>query len=93
MPNNEIAADWRELYREALFEADRDKVPVRIDVASQAIRCRLCELWQLGPTDIRERSELDAAAYFLGLLRSMSGKKQFPQSSAQTLFVTGKQAC
>jgi hypothetical protein len=92
MPNNEMTADWRELYREALFEADCDKVLVRIDVANQAIRCRLFELWQLGPADVRERSELDAAAYFLGLLRSMSGRKQFPQSSAHTLFVTGKQA-
>ena len=52
----------------------------------------MCELWQLRPADGRERSELDAAAYFLGLLRSMSKKKQSAQSSARMLFVTGKQA-
>lgn len=42
MPNSETTADWRELYRKALFEADSEKVLVRINLASQAIRCRVC---------------------------------------------------
>ena len=92
MPNSETTANWRELYRDALFEADSEKALVRIDLASQAIRCRVCELWQLRPAGGRERSELDAPAYFLGLLRSMSQKKQSARGSARMLFVTGKQA-
>ena len=30
MPNSETTADWRELYRDALFEADSEKALVRI---------------------------------------------------------------
>ena len=90
MPNSETTTEWRELYRRALFEADSEKTLVWIEVASQAIRCRVCELWQLRPADGRERSELDAAAYFLGLLRSMSEKNQPVQSSSGTLLMTGK---
>lgn len=91
MPNSETTADWRELYRKALFEADSEKVLVRINLASQAIRCRVLELWQLRPANEKERSELDATAHFLALLRSMSEKKQPAQRSARTFFVTGNQ--
>jgi hypothetical protein len=49
---------------------------MRIEAANQAIRFRVCEMWQLGPTDARERSQLDAASYFLGLLRTIAGKKK-----------------
>ena len=76
MPNSEMTADWRVLYRKALFEADPEKALVWIEVASHAIRCRVFELWQFRPSEGRERSELDAAAYFLALLRSMSEKKR-----------------
>jgi hypothetical protein len=80
MANSEMNADWRDLYRQAVFEFDSEKFEMRIEAANQAIRCRVCAMWQLGPVDARERSQLDAASYFLGLLR-MAGKKK-PSSTA-----------
>lgn len=74
-------ADWREQYRQALFEADPQRVLTRIEEAHDAIRYRICELWESDETDIRERSELDSAAYFLGLLRTIAANKEKSRSS------------
>lgn len=81
MANAEMNADWRDLYRQALFELDSEKLELRIDAANRAIRSRVCEIWQLGSTDARERSQLDAASYFLGLLRMIAGKQKASQGS------------
>ena len=67
-------ANWRQLYREALFEPDPGKLSMRIEQAHDAIRWRRLELWHCGGADVRERSELDATSYFLGLLGNLSGK-------------------
>ena len=69
-------ADWREQYRQALFEGDPQRVLMRIEEAHEAIRCRVCELWESDATDTRERSELDSAAYFLGLLRTIAANRE-----------------
>jgi hypothetical protein len=65
-----------QLYRLAVLESDPAKLPMRIDDARKAIRWRVCELWDLGAIDTCERSQLDAASYFLGLLRMIAAKKK-----------------
>jgi hypothetical protein len=69
---------WTELYRRALFEEDRDKLPLLLDQAQRAIQERVRELWY-SPTrgqnvSEKERRELDAAAYYLAVLRSLEAK-------------------
>jgi hypothetical protein len=88
---DESKIDWREQYWQALFEADPDRVLMRIEAANEAIRWRICELWELGSVDIRERSQLDSAAYFLGLLRSIAQKKQEADGLFCSPFDSGKQ--
>jgi hypothetical protein len=92
MANAGMDPDWRDVYREALFEPDSEKVLIRIDTANQAIRCRVCGIWQLGRADGQERSQLDAASYFLGLLRTITGKKKSPQIPVSSGAVPEKQA-
>ena len=60
--------DWREQYRQVLFEADPLKLQMGIEVAHQAVQRRICELWDVQPADIRELTQLSYASYFLGLL-------------------------
>ena len=85
MANAEMNADWRDLYRQALFERDSEKLELRIEAANRAIRSRVCEIWHLGSTDARERSQLDAASYFLGLLRTIAGKQKVCQESVYSV--------
>ena len=62
---------WSDLYRQAIFESDRERLLARIEEASEAIRKRSRELWYASPPDTRERRDLDSALYFLGLLRTV----------------------
>jgi hypothetical protein len=87
----ESKIDWREQYRQALFEADPDRVRVPIEAAHEAIRWRICELWELGSLDIRERSQLHSTAYFLGLLRTIAQKNQKADGLFFLPFDSGKQ--
>jgi len=69
---------WAELYRRALFEEDRNKLPLLLEQAHQAVQQRIRELWY-SPTrgqnvPEKERHELHAAAYYLDLLRSLEAK-------------------
>lgn len=69
---------WPELYRVALLESDRGRLPARIDEASEAIRCRARELWYAGSLETletRERRDLDAALRLLGLLLMVGAEK------------------
>jgi hypothetical protein len=73
---------WGELYRRALFEEDRNKLHLSLERAHQAVQQRVRELWY-SPTDgqnvtDKERCELDAAAYYIGLLRSLIAQEQWP---------------
>ncbi len=63
---------WPELYREALFEPDRSRLPGRIDEAQKAIQCRARELFYTGSQETREQRDLDAALHFLALLGSVA---------------------
>lgn len=70
---------WAELYRKALFEEDRDKLPLLLEQARHAVQQRVRELWY-SPTrgekvTDKERSELHNAVYFLDLLRSLEVRK------------------
>lgn len=71
--------NWSELYRRALFEEDRDKLPVLLEQAHQAVQARVRELWyspaECHSSPDKERRELDAAAYYLGLLKSLEARK------------------
>ncbi|HXJ86967.1 MAG TPA: hypothetical protein VMS18_09140 [Candidatus Binatia bacterium] len=70
---------WAELYRKALFEEDVNKLPSLLEQADQAVQQRIRELWYSPSSgqsiSDHERRQLDAAAYFLGLLRSLEAKK------------------
>jgi hypothetical protein len=73
---------WEELYRRALFEEDRNELPLSLEQAHHAVQQRVRELWY-SPTDNqnvtdKERRELDAADYFIGLLRSLEARQQWP---------------
>ena len=72
---------WSELYRKALFEEDRSKLPSLLEEADRAVQQRLRELWYsrapAGNVLDKERRELDAAAYYLGLLRSLQVRKAY----------------
>ena len=63
---------WPELYREALLESDRSRMPARIEAAQKEIQRRARELWYAGSVETTERRALDAAIHFLGLLRAVA---------------------
>ena len=74
MPDNEKKEHWSDLYRQALFEDDHDKLPHLLEVAHRAVQERAHEIWYkttLEKVTAEERRELDAAIYYLGLLRKM----------------------
>lgn len=89
--NHQESAEWREMYKLALFEPDPEKLAMRIENAREAIRWRICELWDLGTTDTKERSQLDAATYFLGLLHSINARKT-PATVPYSAFPAGNGA-
>ena len=79
---------WGELYRRALFEEDRNKLPLSLEQAHQAVQQRILELWY-SPTrgqnvSHKERSELHTAAYYLDLLRSLESRKTFGEDQIVT---------
>jgi hypothetical protein len=74
MTENNRAEHWSELYRQALFEEDRGKLPGLLEVAHKAATERVHQLWYGAPANgdsLKERRELDAALYYLGLLRKL----------------------
>jgi hypothetical protein len=64
------AVAWHDLYRAALFETDRDKVPQRIAEAEHAILARIKELFGVDTDHIEEDQVLDDALYALRALRN-----------------------
>ena len=66
--NSDLA--WHELYRAALFEPDRDKIPDRIAEAENAILLRMRELFAVEADHIEEDLVLDDALYALRALRT-----------------------
>jgi hypothetical protein len=68
--------DWREHYREVLFQPDPEKLPMAIEVALQAVQRRTAALWDVQPPDRGELTQLAYALYILGLLRAMTEPEQ-----------------
>jgi hypothetical protein len=60
---------WRDLYRAALFETDRTKLPERISNAEQAIVARGRQLFGFCIEDTEDQA-LDDALYALRALKS-----------------------
>ncbi len=68
MAECERGANWLTLYREAVQENDRAKLPARVTQALLAMRRRTLELWYAGAPDTTERRRIDAASHHLRLL-------------------------
>ena len=75
MSNPPPGKSWPELYREALLESDRTRLPARIEEAHKAIQDRARELWYGGSPQTRERHDLDVAVRFLRLLRTVDARE------------------
>ena len=75
MSNQRKQNDWQVLYREALLEPDAGKAPGLIEEAYRAAQQRALELWYTSSSETKERHEVDAAIYFLGLLKASRGCK------------------
>jgi hypothetical protein len=69
---------WHELYKAALFETDKRKIPARIADAEQAIVARARELFFSSSDNIEEAQALDDALYALRALQNCPG----PDSAA-----------
>jgi hypothetical protein len=65
-----VQNDWKDLYRAALFEPNKTKLPMRIAEAERRIAARARELFNSGNQDTLERSALNVAIYALFALRS-----------------------
>ncbi|MGA8504143.1 MAG: hypothetical protein WB762_00900 [Candidatus Sulfotelmatobacter sp.] len=67
---NSIA--WRDLYRTALFEVDKTRLPDRIAQAEEALVVRARELFYIAGDHIEEEQALDDTMYALHALRNKS---------------------
>jgi hypothetical protein len=61
---------WRELYRAALYEVDKSKLPQRIAEAEKAVVLRARELFQAAGDNGEETEALDDVIYALHALGS-----------------------
>jgi hypothetical protein len=61
---------WRQLYRVALSEIGKNKLPERIAEAEKAVRLRARELFQAAGDNGEETEALDDVMYALHALRS-----------------------
>jgi hypothetical protein len=67
---NSIA--WRDLYRAAVFEVDKTRLPERIAQAQEALVVRARELFHLAGDNIEEEQALDDTMHALHALRNTS---------------------
>ena len=77
---------WAKLYRRVLFEGDRNKLALMLEQAHQAVQRRVREL-RSSPTQDqngKERRDLDAAAHYLNLLRSLEAQQHWACPSQST---------
>lgn len=74
-----ISKSWRELYKAAVFETDKNRMSERIAHAEWALALRARELFHSGSEHLQERQAVDAAIYALHALRrtatSAAGRK------------------
>jgi hypothetical protein len=63
---------WRNLYKAALFEIDKARLPERIAQAEEALVVRARELFHIVGDNIEEEQALDDTMYALHALRNTS---------------------
>jgi len=63
---------WRGLYKAALFEVDKTRLPERIAQAEEALVVRARELFHIAGDNIEEEQALDDTMYALRALRNTS---------------------
>ena len=63
---------WRDLYKAALFEVDKTKLPERFSQAEKALVLRARELFHMAGDNIEEEQALDDTMYALHALRNTS---------------------
>lgn len=61
---------WRDLYKAALFECDKTRLPDRIARAEKAVVVRARELFHMAGDNIEEEQALDDTMYALHALRN-----------------------
>jgi hypothetical protein len=61
---------WRGLYKAALFEVDKSRLPDRIAQAEKALALRARELFYAAGDNIEEEQALDDTMYALHALRN-----------------------
>jgi hypothetical protein len=69
---------WKQFYRAALFESDRERIPRLIDQAEKAIVVRARELFQAFGDNAEEQEALEDAPYALHAFRSALGLRVPP---------------
>ena len=62
------SAAWRDLYKAALFEVDKTRLPDRIAQAEEALVVRARELFHMAGDNIEEEQALDDTMYALRML-------------------------
>ena len=76
-----IIKNWKELYKAALFETDKSKMPERIAQAEWALVLRTRELFHAGIEHLREREAVDAALHALHILRGATISEEAKKES------------
>jgi hypothetical protein len=63
---------WRDLYKAALFEVDKTRLPERMAQAEKALALRARELFHIAGDNIEEEQALDDTMYALHALQNIS---------------------
>lgn len=72
-----IDRNWKTLYRVAIFETNRNVIPLRLSAAEQAILARGRELYRQ-PGNIDEREEVETALYCLRAYKNARSHAEAP---------------
>jgi len=69
---------WRDLYKSALFEVDKTKLPQRIAQAEKALALRARELFYIAGDNIEEEPALDDTMYALHTRDAVECRSETP---------------